>query len=128
MGVACQRRQISDPVARYTCRKKIAVGQRAQRRKATRRTPLDCERFGVNSSGVSEILGSTYAILGIYDAPLTFELVAVRRPKPRAASIIHIDYSDAAVGPILNARIERRTCCPRWTAVAQHEQWWQTRR
>ena len=83
----------------------ICEGERTERRIAAGAPPCNGHALTVHEVLFDKHARTRNAILHIRNAPFPIEQSAITPPKPSTAAIVHIQYGEAAAGPVLYLRL-----------------------
>ncbi len=123
VGVVDEAREVRDAVVVGAGGEHVGVeGQRAQHGPAARAAAGDRHPRAVDLAGVGQRARGVDRVVGVHDAPLAAQPVAVLAPVARAAAVVDVDDGEAAAGEELD--LDRQPCgdVRRRAAVDAHHQ------
>src|SRR5499433_3216250 len=121
MGVARGGSDVAHAVMTSPALKEVAEGQRRQRRVAAGAAAADDASLAVDPPLRCEEPRAGDAIVDVDHAPVHLQTVAVGAAESSASAVVHVEYRNAAAGPILNAQIECARGGRCWPPMALYE-------
>ncbi|MCY1406603.1 hypothetical protein D9M71_218740 [compost metagenome] len=117
-----QRQRIADAVKTGARAEDIMKGQGAEGGIAAGAAAADKGLGRVDQLAIGQVLDHRAGILDIDFTPAQVQGLAIRPAVAAAAAVVEVSHGEAALGPVLDTRVERRVARRGRAAMDEHDQ------